>query len=180
MILHWRPRDVAGSSRRRLVDRELRWSTSGPCWSYNYPESIAMFQRELFIPSRGILFGRPPWAELHFLRVYPFTPRLVLRSLTPTPRPWEAEVVQSGLICMGGRSTLYVDRWLNPRPICPSPLGCIEEGVAYPWSEHLVWSASMGRAFVFASTSFDSSTGSLVIDACTKAVVEGEGGDVPP
>ncbi|RWW03678.1 hypothetical protein GW17_00033145 [Ensete ventricosum] len=46
-------------------------------------------------------------------------------------------------------------------------------GVAYPRFEDLVWLASAGGAFLFASASFRSSVGSPVVDTCTKAVVEG-------
>ncbi|RZR80359.1 hypothetical protein BHM03_00006385 [Ensete ventricosum] len=43
----------------------------------------------------------------------------------------EAEVVQSGLMRMGGRSTPYAGWWLNSRPICPFPLLCLAAFIVY-------------------------------------------------
>ncbi|RWW16298.1 hypothetical protein GW17_00019827 [Ensete ventricosum] len=49
------------------------------------------------------------------------------------------------------------------------------ETVAYPRLGDLAWVASVGGASLFASAFFHSSTGSLVVDAYTKAVVGGRG-----
>ncbi|RWW17896.1 hypothetical protein GW17_00018161 [Ensete ventricosum] len=43
--------------------------------------------------------------------------------------------------------------------------------VAYLWLKNLVWLLSIGKASLFASASFCSSTGSSVVDPCVKAVV---------
>ncbi|RRT60569.1 hypothetical protein B296_00041464 [Ensete ventricosum] len=45
--------------------------------------------------------------------------------------PTEAEIVQSGLMRMGGRSTPYAGRWLNSRPICPFLLLCLAAFIVY-------------------------------------------------
>ncbi|RZS16834.1 hypothetical protein BHM03_00048887 [Ensete ventricosum] len=45
----------------------------------------------------------------------------------------------------------------------------VPEGVAYPGSKDLVWLASVGETSLLASSSFRSSTGSSVVNACTKA-----------
>ncbi|RWW85671.1 hypothetical protein BHE74_00005621 [Ensete ventricosum] len=47
------------------------------------------------------------------------------------PTVKEAEVVQSGLMRMGGRSTPYAGWWLNSRPICPFPLLCLAAFIVY-------------------------------------------------
>ncbi|RRT45869.1 hypothetical protein B296_00020016 [Ensete ventricosum] len=49
----------------------------------------------------------------------------------------------------------------------------IPRGAIYFWSENFDWLVSVGKASLFASASFRSSTGSSIIDACAKAVVGG-------
>ncbi|RZS16414.1 hypothetical protein BHM03_00048401 [Ensete ventricosum] len=63
---------------------------------------------------------------------------------------------------------------LQSLEVCCDVLG----GVAYPWLGDLVRLATEGRAFLFYSVFFRSSTGSLVVDTYTKAVVGGGEGDV--
>ncbi|RWW05200.1 hypothetical protein GW17_00031541 [Ensete ventricosum] len=58
--------------------------------------------------------------------------------------------------------------------IQPPRVSCdISRGVAYPRSGDLVWLASIGGASLFASASFHSSCGSLVVGVSTKTVVKG-------
>ncbi|RRT40354.1 hypothetical protein B296_00036325 [Ensete ventricosum] len=47
----------------------------------------------------------------------------------------------------------------------------IQGGVAYPWLGDLIRLVSVGGAYLFVSASFHSSTGFLVVDACTKIMV---------
>ncbi|RWW04722.1 hypothetical protein GW17_00032039 [Ensete ventricosum] len=79
---------------------------------------------------------------------------------------FECRLVDRGL----GRLThTRVNFWslvdLQPLGVCYD----VPKRVAYPWSEDLMWLASMGEAFFFASASFRSSVGSSVVNVYTKA-----------
>ncbi|RWW57309.1 hypothetical protein BHE74_00035934 [Ensete ventricosum] len=63
---------------------------------------------------------------------------------------------------------------LQSLEVCCDVLG----GVAYPWLWDLIRLATEGRPSLFYSVFFRSSTGSLVVDTCTKAIVGGGEGDV--
>ncbi|RWW43901.1 hypothetical protein BHE74_00050388 [Ensete ventricosum] len=79
---------------------------------------------------------------------------------------FECRLVDRGLVRL---THTRVNFWslvdLQPLGVCYD----VPERVAYPWSEDLMWLASVGEAFFFASASFRSSVGSSVVNVYTKA-----------